>query len=309
MTTRSFKKSCAIVIATKDRTDELKNLLINLGGQTRLPDEVVIVDSSPSPDPSLDSMKAELSISYIHHLVPSAAVQRNIGIQEVSPDIDFVGILDDDVELETDALENMMRFWETAPDDVAGCGFNWINFEATPAKRLKESAFPRWLGLYDTRRGRVMASGWQTLIGTVKGHIYVDWLPIGASFWRKKIFDTFQFDSFFDGYSYLEDLDFTYSVSRRFRLAVVGNAGFFHHHSETGRINLYQFGKIEIRNRLYFVKKHGLSLSRCYLGLFIRLVMTLYALITRRGKKDLFRALGNLTALAGSGFQKNNHFV
>jgi len=186
MTTRSFKKSCAIVIATKDRTDELKNLLINLGGQTRLPDEVVIVDSSPSPDPSLDSMKAELSISYIHHLVPSAAVQRNIGIQEVSPDIDFVGILDDDVELETDALENMMRFWETAPDDVAGCGFNWINFEATPAKRLKESAFPRWLGLYDTRRGRVMASGWQTLIGTVKGHIYVDWLPIGASFWRKK---------------------------------------------------------------------------------------------------------------------------
>jgi hypothetical protein len=33
-------------------------------------------------------------------------------------------------------------------------------------------------------------------------------LPSGASVWRREIFDKFSFEEFFEGYSYLEDLDF-----------------------------------------------------------------------------------------------------
>ena len=300
MTAISAAATCAIVIATRCRPDEIKTLLGNLRTQSRPPDAVVIVDASPSPDPVAGPKNEKLNLTYIHHPMPSAAVQRNIGIGAVPEGMDFIGILDDDVALQPDALKNMMAFWETAPPDIAGCGFNWINFHPPPAKSLKESFLSRKLGLYSDRRGRVMSSGWQTLIGTVEKDLQVDWLPIGASFWRKTIFERFEFDPFFDGYSYLEDLDFTYSVSRKFKLAVVQKAGFFHHHSETGRINLYHFGKIEVRNRLYFVRKHGLSMNRCYLGIFIRLLLTLYTFITRREKNALLRATGNLAALTGS---------
>ncbi len=36
-----------------------------------------------------------------------------------------------------------------------------------------------------------------------------------------------------------------------------------------------QFGRVEVRNRLYFVRKHGLSIGRCYTGLAIRMASLL----------------------------------
>ena len=79
-----------------------------------------------------------------------------------------------------------------------------------------------------------MPSGWQTLTGTVSETIFVDWLPSTAAVWRREIFKNFSFDDFFDGYSYLEDLDFSYSVAREYKLAIVADAKYWHYPSPFG---------------------------------------------------------------------------
>jgi len=297
--------SFAIVVPTKDRPAELNRLLLNLEQQTLRPDMVVIVDASRRANINLKPFKKTLNLYYIHYPYPSAAEQRNVGIRAVSSNIEIVGILDDDVLLAKNSLKNVMRFWQNAPMDIAGCSCKLLNFQPTPGRTLKESALFERLGLYSRIRGKVMPSGWQTLFGAVKKNLFVDWLSIGASFWRKSIFDHFSFDPFFTGYSYLEDLDFTYSVSRHYRLVVLCDAGFEHYHSETARINLYQFGKKEVRNRLYIVKKHGLSLTGCYLGLFGRMVITLYMFVREKDKSQLWRALGNMVGLGEATLGQN----
>ncbi|MBI5641482.1 MAG: glycosyltransferase [Nitrospirae bacterium] len=289
----------SFVIATKDRPHDLESLLKNLADQACRPDQLIIVDASKTSNEAMTKRYSScFDLQYIKYTAsPSASAQRNAGIRAVRNDIDLVGFLDDDVVLEKGAMGAMLFFWQTTPEDVAGCAFNLRNFEPAGAEGFKHTGLAQMLGLYSRKKGVVMPSGWQTMIGTVGETIYVEWLPIGASVWRRQIFDLFQFEEYFSGYSYLEDLDFSYSVSRRYRLAVVADAGFYHYHSPSGRISAYRFGKVEVRNRVYFVRKHKLSLALCYVGIISRLLITcIEGMKTQRG--DYFkRALGNFVGM------------
>ena len=218
--------SISIVIATKDRPDELRNVLRSLSRQTSIPGQIIIVDASEKKDKIAATDFKGFNLEYIYHRPPSASAQRNRGIQAVDDRMEFVGFLDDDITLETDAFEKMVRFWRKAPLQTGGCSFNCVNIPMVGSNRLKRLPIVQRLGLYGKRKGRVMPSGWQTLIGKVDETTFVDWLPSTASVWRRKIFDTFQFDEYFDRYSYLEDLDFSYSVRKYYQLVVAHDARF-----------------------------------------------------------------------------------
>jgi hypothetical protein len=162
---------------------------------------------------------------------------------------------------------------------------------------LKNSALAERLGLYSSKSGSVSRSGWQTIIEEIAETQFVDWLPSGAVIFRKEVYIQHVFDEFFDSYSYLEDLDFSYTIGRNGRLAVVADSGFSHFPSPTGRVSARQFGQYEVRNRLYFVRKHGLSLARCYLGLAIRLAMSVCSGLVRLDSNLFNRAFGNIEEL------------
>ena len=294
----------AFVVATKDRPGDLRIMLRSLAGQSRRPDQVVIVDSSADPVQSVAEEFGGLNVKYIHVDRPSASGQRNTGIRAVDEGMDLIAFMDDDAVLEPGSLEAMLNFWRAAPADMGGAAFNWLNFQPTGGGWLKRSALCRWLGLYSPMKGQVMPSGWQTLAGIVSETTVVQWLPSGASVWRKDIFQKFRFDEFFDGYSYLEDLDFSFSVGRHYKLAVVAGAGFRHYPSPSGRGSMVRFGKVEVRNRLYFVRKHGLSVPRCYLGLMIRMMMTLAGAFSSHWRQNLGRAWGNCIGLLQSIFSR-----
>jgi hypothetical protein len=71
---------------------------------------------------------------------------------------------------------------------------------------------------------------------------------------------------------------------------------------------MFQFGRYEVRNRLHFVRKHNLSLSRCYLGLAIRLAMSIGNGIVEMNKGERERTLGNLHEFApGTGRSTSNN--
>lgn len=58
-----------------------------------------------------------------------------------------------------------------------------------------------------------------------------------------------------------------------------------------------QFGRVEVRNRLYFVRKQGLSISRCYTALAIRMIMSVLSGLIHCDGSLLARAAGNVEEL------------
>jgi GT2 family glycosyltransferase len=289
----------SLIVATKDRPDDLQRLLESLRCQTVPPDEVVVVDASREPVEQVVRQFPELAIRYLRHWPPSASAQRNAGIRACDSASTLIGFADDDTSFEPAAFERMLDFWKTADPDVLGAAFNFRNVPQRRGSFLKRSRLAERLGLYSSRIGSVSRSGWQTVAGEIQKTQFVEWLPSGAVLFRRAVFKMNIFDEVFASYSYLEDLDLSYTVSRMGRLAIVADAGFFHFASAEGRVSARDFGRCEVRNRLYFVRKHGLSLSRCYLGLAIRLAMSVCSGVMRWDKKLFARALGNVEELIG----------
>jgi glycosyltransferase involved in cell wall biosynthesis len=291
----------AFVVATKDRPGELRRLWQSLCGQSRVPDEVVIVDSSARPSPPVDPGAAPVKLRYLTTPVPSATRQRNIGLNAVSAEADLVGFLDDDAVLEADAVAEIVRFFAAAAADVGGAAFNLANHPPLDLPFLKRTSLAASLGLYERRGGAVTASGFQTMIGPVEMTAWTDWLPSGASVWRREVVRRFRFDEWFDGYSYLEDLDFSYRVGRAYKLAVVAPARYRHLPAEGGRGSGFVFGAREVLNRIHFVKKYPeFSPSKCYAALAVRLLMSLAFAAPKRDISYLARACGNAVGLTRS---------
>ncbi|MDA1194542.1 MAG: glycosyltransferase [Planctomycetota bacterium] len=295
----------AFVIPTKDRPVDIRTMLTSLADQDVAAAQVIVVDSSAALKPELATEYPTLAIDYVEFQgKPSAAAQRNDGALRVRDDIDLVCFFDDDQVILPGALRAMLAFWREASAQTAGAGFNLVNEIDGRPSLFKRSALSQWLGLYSQTPGAVAPSGWQALPGIVREDLDVEWITTGAVVWRRDVLRTVSFDEFFDGYSYLEDLDFSYSVSRSNRLVIVADSHVHHFPSKQGRIGLVRFGQIEVRNRLYFVRKHSLSVPRCFLALGIRFFMSLLQGVVMPWKGGLARAWGNLTGLfkfAGAG--------
>jgi len=291
----------AFVVPTKDRPDDLSRLLRSLAGQTGPVAEVVVVDGGDRPLGPLAGAFPGLPVRVLRHRPPSATRQRNVGIDAVGPEATLVGILDDDSVLATDAVGKMLSFWEAAPARLGGASFNLANHPALFAAGLKHLPLAERLGLYSARKGAVLSSGFQVMLEGVSEDLRVQWLPSGTSVWRRGVFREFRFDEWFGGYSYLEDLDFSYRVGRSFDLAVVAAARQFHYPSPCGRLGGYSFGRREVANRLHFVRKHPeLSVAKCYLALSVRAGLSLVQAVRCREAYYLERMAGNVAALLAS---------
>jgi GT2 family glycosyltransferase len=287
----------SLIVATKDRPHDLRNMLESMRSQTAGPAEIVVVDASREPAEPVIAGFPELAIRYLRHWPPSAAAQRNAGILACDPASTLIGFADDDTTFEPQAFANMLRFWRDAEPETLGAAFNFRNSPRRGLSRLKTSTLADRLGLYSARPGSVSLSGWQTVVGEVDQTLFVDWLPSTASIFRREVFRETVFDEFFQSYSYLEDLDFSFTISRKGRLTIVADAGFNHFPSLGGRVSARQFGRFEVRNRLYFVRKHHLSLARCYVGLAIRWGMSAGGALLHWDNNLFKRSLGNLEEL------------
>ncbi len=290
----------AVVTPTRNRPVELARLLQNLRGQSCLPASVVVVDGS---DPGIDcesvirEERGFLDVHYLRHCPPSAAAQRNAGIAAVRDRVELIALVDDDVLLEPGCFERAIGQIRKLPTDYIGFGLNRTDAEAQGGSGgWKVSWLARRLGLYSDRTGAVAPSGWHTRFRTVSALTEVDWVPSEAVIWRATALRTLHFDEFFVRYSYLEDLDFSLEARRLGRLVVLPDARYEHHPAPHGRGSSFWFGKIELRNRSYIVRKHGLSRWRFGLGVCARMALTLSELVRDR-QGALGRLAGNLVEL------------
>jgi glycosyltransferase involved in cell wall biosynthesis len=284
----------ALVVPTKDRPEDLRRMLNSVKAQSVHPEEIVIVDGSEAPAKDLREEISDLNIKYIRVYPPSLSKQRNAGMAAVDPSVTLAGYLDDDLVLEPGAIEAMLRFWENAPEDVGGARFNIID-EGVPRAIWVKSLFL----LESRKRGSILPSGYHTSIGPVLEDTYVRWLSGGVTVWRKRVIDEFSYDEWFQGTGYLEDVDYSYMVGKKYKLAVVADGRVRHFSHPVRSESNYLLGKWQAINRMYFVKKHQeFWLPLCYWGMVGEFLLNLGAAITRIDSWRLRRAWGNLAGLA-----------
>jgi len=280
----------AIIILIKKRINKLKDLLHSIHNSTYHPFMLIAVDSSVPPEEDVFEQFKHLKIKYVRSSNDSIPAKRNIGIMSLPDNITHVAFLDDDIILERESLGNMMKFWEKADLNVGGASFNVVN-----NLHKKPNIMEKLFLVNDNKAGRILRSGFQTKLC---GGIQTQWLKGGATTWRKEIFDEYKFDEHFTGYAHCEDVDFSYRVGKEYKMFVVSDAEIRHMHSLENPDFSMALGKMQIVNRIYFVKKNseislGLCLWACT-GIFFNNILKGVFLLDMRHLK---RALGNLQGL------------
>jgi GT2 family glycosyltransferase len=148
----------------------------------------------------------------------------------------------------------MMSFWERADENVGGCSFYISNLNH---ERSKTTFFKRLFFMTSRSYGKILPSGFNyNPYDPAMRLTYTDWLSGGVTVWRFNIFREYSFDEWFSGYGANEDVDFSYRVGKKYKLAVNPDARVQHLMDTQKKGNEYRIGKKEVLNRLYFVKKH-----------------------------------------------------
>jgi len=289
-----FANKIAFVVPTKDRPDDLRRMLTSVQCQSVNPDQIIVVDGSEDPIRNIIKEFPKLNINYVRVYPPSLAKQRNAGVAAADPSMTVIGYLDDDLVLEAGAVEAMFAFWEKAAEDVGGARFNIINEEPPRIIWLKS------LFLLDSKkRGEVLSSGYHTSIGRVTENRYVRWLSGGVTVWRREVIKNFAYDEWYQGTGYLEDVDYSYTVGKKYKLVVVADACVQHLSYPLRKDRNYVLGKWQAVNRVYFVKKQGdFRLPACYWSMLGEFLLNLATGIGKIDTGRLSRAWGNLVGLA-----------
>lgn len=291
------QEKLAVIIPTKDRPKEIVRLLESMIIQAIKPAQVVIVDGGTRPIKEVLE-RFGLSISYARKIPASLTAQRNVGIKMVVDEATLVAFLDDDIVLEKDSLQKMINFWEKAPSSVGGVSFNNMSDVFKKANLIE-----RLFLVNAPRPGRILRSGFQSRLCSLNETTPVEWLVGCAMVYRKSIFNEFTFDEHFSGYARYEDVDFSYRVSKKYKLFVVGDAKVRHLNSIEEIGFSFELGKMEVLNRLYFTGKNpNLSILLCYWALFGLFLNNVIKGISFMDRRYIKRAGGNLMGFLSSLF-------
>jgi GT2 family glycosyltransferase len=190
----------------------------------------------------------------------------------------------------------MATFWKEAAPDVGGASFSVINQPEPHRTRLME-----FFLMHGTPPGRVLMSGFPCYIPFMRQTIQTEWLYGGATMWRREVIREFDYDEWYIGHGFLEDLDYSYRVSRKWKLFVVAEAKTWHFSAPMSPVRQYELGRQQTFNRLYFVRKMGtFNLPAVAWALSGVVVLNCLALIRHRSRPTLDRLLGNLVGLVAA---------
>ena len=285
----------AFVIPTKDRGEDLRRMLRSLVSQTRLPDQVIVVDGSGVEVSWCVAEFPELKIDYVRLLPPSLSAQRNAGMAMLRAEITHAGYLDDDVVLEINAVFEMASFWGGAGLDVGGAAFNVVNDAGSIPSALMQR-----IGVWSVGVGSVAPSGLVCEVGRVNIDIESDWLCGGATVWRREVIEAYSYDNWFQGTGFMEDVDYSYRVRERYRLFVLAAARLAHFTLPVRPDRQFLFGKWQVVNRMHIVRKYrhrGLSLRKAWGASLLLLVSNSVRGILYRQSGLWDRGLGNMAGI------------
>lgn len=254
----------SVVTPTYLRPREVRGLLDDLAGQTRLPCEVILVDGAPpevtETEAGIEAVSANypFSIRYVRES-GGTAVQRNKGIELAGGR--FVAFIDDDVRLNPDFFEKILNVFEQESSARVG---GVVGYRGNQFFRPDESVRWRWyrrLGLlkvfepgrYDYKCGYPINNAMQPKF---EGTREVDFMTTACAVWRREVFDSgLRFDPFFRDYGVLEDAHFSLRAAKEWILLQCGDALCEELHSPEGRENRRKIGYKCVVNYYYVFRE------------------------------------------------------
>lgn len=323
-TDRPGQLSWGLLIATKDRVDELEICIRLALEQTRPLVEVIVVDASAAWEEHARRIGAivgahpEVRFVYLQADVPSLTVQRNQAIAAAEADIVFM--IDDDSFMHSDCAERIMEIYEADREGVvAGVQTSTgpmpgdVKLEA-PQKQRGKTRFSSNLGRWIGRKIFVL--------GAVEGFIPYDrtyydrpipatlsHLPVAPTLlfggarmtYRREAIAASGFDPVLRFYCPFEDNDASYRVSRRGMILTSLMARLHHYTTASGRIDRRRVAKLGALNQAVLLRRHAADLQwarRAYMRLMARRIVAefLKDLLSRRLSfpqlRGLVQALG-----------------
>lgn len=246
----------SFVIPTKNRPTELATVFEAILAQTRLPEQVIIIDQS-SPDKVIKdklaplAKKAKITLDYIHDENIKGLVQAKAASIQYNH-CDYISFFDDDIVHEPNYLAAIEQAISTYPEMI---GVNGVILNTPNQGVLKRLIFRlTHFGLYKDNRQNVIRS---LSPKTVQPQA-VDALSGGLSTWRKEVFDKVSFDTKNKFHAY-EDKEFSIRIERAFpkQMFILPQAKLYHYHAAGNRQSLLRRTHNDVVEVWKLFKKNG----------------------------------------------------
>ena len=285
----------AILIATKDRIDKLRNLLESVSQSTLLPDKIVIVYSGEDISSLIFQYQKNLNIQIIYSPISSQSVQKSLGIKSLSGDYNWVLFLDDDLVLESNTIKILFDEYLMNPKfgEYAGFGLG-ISNRSTRRLNIVVKTFLKLLKLFSDTPGTITKSGHAQSYLDHDTEIDVQWLN-GISVWNYNVLSSYSANPASVTYSAYEDVEFSYSVGKNNKLLFVPKVKVFNQKIEGGvplSLSQYIYGG---QFRYRFVSTHS-ELSKGWL-LASQLIRGIDFIFRKNSKSKMIRRINIVVRL------------
>lgn len=212
----------SIIIPTRNRSKFLANLLCCILKQTRLPDEVIIVDDSDTDE----TAKLTSNIFYVffsngitfkylkgNKKNRSTSAARNLGIDESSGEILF--FIDDDVILDNNYISEILKIYEKYPEAKGAQGYivNGV-FEYSNFKTFLLNAVKKVFCVDHIEKNKCTFNMGLTYPHFPDEVIRCEWLHGTNMSFKKEVLANFRFDENLKRRSIGEDVDLATRINK-----------------------------------------------------------------------------------------------
>ncbi len=254
--TLSTMTTLACLICTKDRPEELATCaLASIERQTRPPDELVVAYAGSEEAARVTAEFATRNPAVRVRCIrcePGLTRQRNAAIDASTADILF--FLDDDIRLEPDCISEILSAFARRPtDELIAVNPMIIESRMPCLSRFVRKAFL----LHHEGRGVLLASGCTAapFNRPDASETRIEFAS-GCCAYRRAVFDVERFDTFFSGYGYMEDLEFSLRARRHGGILLAPRAIAHHLETPSARTDRERLARMMVVNHWYVAQRH-----------------------------------------------------
>jgi GT2 family glycosyltransferase len=239
----------SVIIPTRNRSELLIGCLKAILDNSTKPNQIIVIDSS--------DLNNRRKVGYLSSIIEqeftdikSAAKQRNLGLNKVPSNCNYVAFLDDDVLIPQNYFSTLIFSMEkNGYIGISGQAINIENKVGSLQKNKIQHLIARFFLLDSTKSGVILKSGVNIPIQSENTNtIETEWL-IGCSVWNFPKIKDLSFEEDFFGQSLGEDVIFSLKASRSGKIAVDPSVVLNHLESPVMRPNPEEFLRMWVINR------------------------------------------------------------
>ncbi len=248
-----FNSRYGILIATRNRAEQLNELLHSITNLRLKPESVIISYSGENPYERIKGHRDSLNMKLIENMKPGQVAQKKMGLLCFGNEVDWIMFCDDDITLEPNCITNMFDVISKHENfsKIGGAGFS-VGQNVKKVHSLVEKIGRAIFCLSTNPPGIVRFNGYNTSYIQERSVIYTSWLN-SASIWRRDIAKSYDVPMENVAHALTEDLIFSHSVSKKWRLIYNPNAIINLQKKSEETFNNNQLRYEQLYHNLYFV--------------------------------------------------------